>query len=543
MELAFNRYYDHKEIGEILQRFKTTWPQFVDVGSMGKSFQGREMWVLTLQNRKTGPENEKAAMYIDANIHGNEVQGAEVCLYTIWYLLENYGEIERVTKLVDEKVFYIAPTVNPDGRDFWLHQGNTSSSSRSGQRPIDNDRDGLLDEDPPNDLDGDGNILRMRKKVEKNGTHKTDPEDDRFLIRVEAGESGDYVLLGSEGIDDDHDGRLNEDGPGGYDMNRNNPADWRPPYVQYGAGPYPFSEPEARSVGNFLLNHPNIASVQSYHNAGGMILRGPGADYVSEYPRADLRVYDAIGKEGAKILPFYRYMVLFKDLYTVHGGFVNFAAETLGIISFTNELWSESQRFHTKERNRNARREFNDLVMMGSLYREWKPYKHPQYGDIEIGGWTKESSRVNPRFMLEETCHRNAIFTLNQAEHMPRVTLNAEMRSGPTEKTRTVRVTVTNNALIPTRTALAAQKRIGLPDFLGIRLRESQEIIAAMEVSGPAHNETNKIIPNDPGRLRLESGVGSKSRRQFQWIIAGEGPLEIYFESQKGGAKKTTVGS
>ncbi|MFT7617847.1 MAG: hypothetical protein ACI97A_001486 [Planctomycetota bacterium] len=541
LDISFNRYYTHKEIGELLQKFKKTWPEFVEVESIGKSFQGREMWLLTLQNKQTGGEFDKAAMYIDANIHGNEIQGAEVCLYTIWYLLENYGKIERVTKLVDQRVFYIAPTVNPDGRDYWLAKANTSSSSRSGQRPIDSDRDGLFDEDPPNDLDNDGNITRMRKKVEKNGTHKIDPDDPRFLVRVKPGKTGPYILLGSEGIDDDGDGRLNEDGPGGYDMNRNNPADWQPNYVQRGAGPYPFSEPEVRSIGTFFYAHPNIASVQSYHNAGGMILRGPGADYVPDYPRADLRVYDAIGKDGAKILPFYRYMILYKDLYTVHGGFVNFAAETLGIISFTNELWSESQRFQSADRDRSDRVKFNDLVMMGSLYHDWKPFKHPVYGDIEIGGWTKESSRVNPRFMLEETCHRNAVFTLNQAEHMPTIEMTAEVIPGPTPATTTVRVVLENKELIPSRTALAAQKKIGLPDFLAIRSMSQADVVAASELSGPSHNEKRRAIIKDMSRLRLESGVGSKAKRTFEWILTGRGPFVISYKSEKGGKKDITL--
>ena len=77
------------------------------------------------------------------------MQGAEVCLYTIWYLMENYGHIERITELVDQRVFYIAPSVNPDGRDYWFQAANTSHSSRSGISPVDQDLDGLLDEDPP----------------------------------------------------------------------------------------------------------------------------------------------------------------------------------------------------------------------------------------------------------------------------------------------------------------------------------------------------------------------------------------------------------
>ena len=98
---------------------------------------------------KKTAESDKAAMFVEANVHGNEIQGGEICLYTIWYLMENYGRIEEITRLVDERVFYIVPTVNPDGRDYFLH--GTGSGSRTGHVPVDSDGDGLFDEDGDDD--------------------------------------------------------------------------------------------------------------------------------------------------------------------------------------------------------------------------------------------------------------------------------------------------------------------------------------------------------------------------------------------------------
>ena len=78
---------------------------------------------------------------------------------------------------------------------------------------------------------------------------------------------------------------LNEDGPGSYDPNRNWAIDWKPNYVQRGAMEFPFQLPEANAINKFLMAHPNIAGVQAYHNSGGMILRGPGAEALGEYPQ------------------------------------------------------------------------------------------------------------------------------------------------------------------------------------------------------------------------------------------------------------------
>ena len=53
-----------------------------------------------------------------------------------------------------DKTFYIVPTINPDARDSFIHKANTAHSPRTGLIPIDNDRDGVDNEDGFDDLDG-----------------------------------------------------------------------------------------------------------------------------------------------------------------------------------------------------------------------------------------------------------------------------------------------------------------------------------------------------------------------------------------------------
>ncbi len=343
VDLAFNRLYDYPELEAALKKLAAAHPDLLRLASLGKSVEGREMWCMTINNPKTGSDRAKPAMYVDGNVHGNEVQAAEACLYTIWYLTENYGRIDKITKLVDEKAFYIVPSINPDGRAYWFTGPNTTNSSRSGKSPRDDDRDGLFDEDGYDDLNGDGQITQMRKK-DPNGRFKVSPEDPRLLAPIKTGEIGEYEPLGTEGIDNDGDGQINEDPPGGYDMNRNWPADWQPDHIQGGAGDFPVQWPEVQSIVSFILDHPNIAGVQSFHNAGGMILRGPGATTrQAAYPAGDDRIAEEIGATGARMIPFYRNMVIYRDLYSVHGGFVNWTYEHLGIFSFTNELWNTEQ--------------------------------------------------------------------------------------------------------------------------------------------------------------------------------------------------------
>lgn len=547
--VAWNRFYDYDEVVDICQRLADAYPRFCTLSILGHSVEGRPLPLLTVQNPDTGPEAGKSALWLDGNVHGNEVQGSEASLYLVWTLLERYGESASITRLVDERVFYVLPMVNPDGRQHWFDAPNTMHSSRSGKEPVDDDGDGLFDEDGADDLDGDGEVLRMRKRVEAGtGTHRRNPEEPRIMDlvpREKRGEWGaDYVLLGLEGYDNDGDGLVNEDGAGGYDMNRNWPAGWMPKYVQYGAGDYPFCYPETEAVGRFLLAHPNVAAVQSFHNSGGMILRGPGtAARENYYPSADVQVYDAIANEGTAILPHYRSMVIHKDLYEVHGGFVDWTAEGLGIISFTNELWADSQYFNEEGSRRSEgelkRLQFDDRLMFGETYVGWREVEHPQYGTVEVGGFRKMTGRTPPTFMIEEMLHRNAAFVLFHAEQMPKVSVQSlEVHDGPGEL-RAVTLTLQNARWIPSRTAVAAEKGIGRPDLVTI---EGPDItVVSGGIDADRFDATRfSAVEHEPERIRLERGIPGHGTERIRWWVTGSGPFTVRYDSWKAGTLTAT---
>ncbi len=533
VNITWNRLYTYDEVVDICRRLVDAYPNLLTMESIGKSVQGRDMWALTLNNAGTGPHDAKPAMYIDANIHGNEVQGSEVVLYTIWYLTKSHGRVENLTELIDRCSFYFIPMVNPDGRAYWFDEPNTASSSRGGQKPTDNDGDGLFDEDPPNDLDGDGLLLEMRRE-DPNGGWRESPEDPRMLIRVEPearGEFKRYERLGLEGIDDDGDGQINEDGPGGYDTNRNWPADWQPNYIQFGAGEFPLSLPESKCIADFILARPNIAAVQAYHNSGGMILRGPGARYV-EYDRRDIAVYDHIGRRGEQILPFYRYMIIWQDLYTVHGGFVNWTAEDLGIISFTNELWTPNKYYDSAERASPAQRyAFDDMLLFGQSYTRWKPFDHPVYGRIEIGGWSKWTGRVPPAFKLEEECHRNFAFTMYHASHMPLLEWSEPEVTPLGGGLSRIRADVLNRRLIPTVTEQGRRRGYGPRDYAEIS-GDGLTVIAGGTLRD-RFTAPFEFLEHQPQRVWADGGIDGEGRQTFQWIVSGAGEATLRYSSPR----------
>jgi hypothetical protein len=552
VHLDFNRWHDVAELQADMRTLEKAYPKFLKYIVLGKSYDGRDIAGLVVNNPDTGPDTGKSAMYIEANIHGNEIQGGEICIYTVWYLMENYGKIDRITKLVDERAFYIVPTVNPDGRDYFMH--GPGGNARSGHVPVDDDNDYQFDEDGPEDLNGNGIIEQIRKYVPGQGNYRKSAADPRVMEPVGPGEVGDYIMLGQEGIDHDGDGRVAEDGPGSYDPNRNFASDWQPNYIQGGAMDFPFQLPEAKAVNDFWLSHPNIAGLQTYHNNGGMILRSPGAETAGEYPASDVRAYDELGRNAERILPFYRYLVIWSGLYTVHGGVTDWANDGLGILSFSNELWNNGQYFTSPELKeqqkdpnspiapRVANYFFNDYLEFGDEVTDWKEFDHPQFGKVEIGGAFKKTfGRVPPRFMNEELCHRNMAWTLYQADEMPKVAFGPSKVEKLGDGIFKVWLDVSNPKVAPTILAKAAMNNVVPPDLLTVD-GKAVEIISASWVTDkwrPAVAQS--IDQKDLKRIMLRNGLAGKATKTIQYLVKGTGTMTVKYASLKGGTVEKTI--
>ena len=529
--VTWDRYYDHAAVGEIARRLQSAHPDRCRVSSIGKSIGGKDLWLITVTNHKVGDADRKPAMYIDGNIHSNEVQGTEIALYTAWYLCEMAGQVPAVDSLLAERTFYIVPTINPDGRDDFIRNPNNPGSPRSGVGERDNDDDGLVNEDGFDDLNGDGHITMMRRR-NPNGRWIASPEDPRLMVRAADDQPGEYDLLGMEGIDNDGDGQVNEDGTGFYDPNRNWPYRWQPPYVQGGADHYPTSLPETQAVVRFVTGHPNIAGAQSYHNSGGQILRGPGARQ-DEYRPADVEVFDVLGRTGEEILPGYKYMVVWKDLYTVWGGELDWLYGARGIVTFSNELWTPFKYFERapkRERYSSDEYRFDQLLLLGEAVVPWTPVRHPQYGAIEVGGVKKQYTRAVPAFLLPAEAHRNMAFTLYQASQLPRVRVDSvavrPLGGGLSEIT----AIVANTRIVPTHTQQDVENRISRPDQVTLTGRT---VLAGFTVTNPLQDIASEQ-KRRPERIDVPN-IAGMSTVAVRWIVRGDGKVTVTADSPKGG--------
>lgn len=543
---SWNFYRSYDQAVGLMRQLAAAYPELCRLQSLGKSYEGRDMWLMTLSATPPGspPEAERAAFWIDGGIHANELQAVDVTLYTAWFLCETYGRNPTTTRLLRERVFYIVPMMSPDSREAHMQRPNTTNTPRTGQQPVDDDRDGLIDEDPADDLDGDGQITQMRVR-DPNGRLKPHPDFPELLIPAKPDEPGEYRLLGAEGIDQDGDGRVNEDGDGYYDPNRGWAWQWQPGYVQGGAIHYPFSLAENRAVADFVMAHPQIAGAQSYHNTGGMILRGPGAKE-DRWPQEDIQVFDLLGKEGEGMLPGYRYLNTATALYDVWGGETDWFYGMQGVFAFVNELNTPFNLFREQGPPNDwfgpeaQRYRFDKRLLLGDGFVPWRAASHPTYGEIEVGGQKKTWGRQPPSFLLEEECHRNMAFTLFHADQMPLVevqkldvkTLASE---APTTPLRQVTVTLVNNRLIPSRSKHDLDHQISPPERVEIRGEGLQVVAAMTSLSG--YFDDTRAVPREPASVRIDR-FPSREPRYVRWLVTGDGPVEVTVRTTKGGVAR-----
>jgi hypothetical protein len=257
-------------------------------------------------------------------------------------------------------------------------------------------------------------------------------------------------------------------------------------------------------------------------------------------------------------VPGYRYLVSWKDLYATYGDFTEFTDSALGSYGFVGELFvSESESYRPPPKpgapsapaadifdmlnpgndQERERLKFNDNVTQGDLYKPWKPFKHPQFGDIEIGGWVKMSSRLPHPFMLPDLAHRNASAVLFAAAQTPVITLDVLAPQKAGADLYKVRVRVVNGGSIPSLSYTAVQRKIHPQDMLRVS-GSAVKVLAGGRVSGvPIESVAYK--PNRPELQFLQ--VPGDGKVEFEFLVSGKGEMTVAYQSQKAGKATKTV--
>jgi murein tripeptide amidase MpaA len=408
--IAFDRFYRYAELTELLHAFVREYPNLFSIEAIGKSYEGRDIWVLTATNTKTGPASDKPAFWVDGNIHATELAASAANLYFLHTLATQYGKDADVTRVLDTRAFYICPRINPDGAEWAL--ADKPKWIRSSTRPYpfdEEDHAGLTIED----VDGDGRILQMRVE-DPNGLWTAHPDEPRLLVRRDpAATGGTYYRVLPEGRLANYDGfTLPVKNPvQGLDLNRNFPGSWRQEFEQDGAGPYPTSEPEVRAVVDFITRHPNLTGATTFHTWSGVLLRPFDNMADDEMPAEDLWVYQAIGKKGTELTGYPAISVFHEFRYhpkSVIGGTFDWAYEHLGLFAWVVEIWSPMREAGLRDykyidwfrdhpvADDVALLKWSDTALDGLGHIPWQPFDHPELGPVEIGGWNRMYAFSNP---------------------------------------------------------------------------------------------------------------------------------------------------
>jgi hypothetical protein len=273
------KYHSYAELSAEVKTLVDAHKDIARLESIGKTGQGRDIWIVTLAGRGGLQAKDRPGLFIGANLEADHLIGSEIALSVIADLLKGYPSDPDIKQRLDSTVFYIAPRLNPDGAEGMFAQ--VQAFRRGNLSPRDDDNDGRVDEDGPQDLNKDGLITAMRVK-DPRGEYMTDPDEPRLVRKADPkkGETGAYKLYW-EGADKDKDGFIAEDGPGGTDLNRNFAHDY--PFYAADAGPHMISEPETRALMDWILAHRNVAAILTFGESDDLIVtptanRPPGRE-------------------------------------------------------------------------------------------------------------------------------------------------------------------------------------------------------------------------------------------------------------------------
>lgn len=552
LSIKYDHFYTYAEITQFLQAAAEQYPQLASLSSTGKSLEGREIWVLTVTNQATGPAADKPAMYIDGNIHAGEVTASHVALHTVAHLLNSYGECAEVTHLLDTRAVYILPRVNPDGAEVYL---TTPYMLRSTVKPNPDAANWPNNTLYPEDVDGNGDILFMRKQ-DASGQWKLSAKDDRLLVPRQPGDfQGPFYQLYPEGRVHNYQGGPVLGAPERWDLdiNRNFPSAWSP--TQQGGGEFPLSEPETRAMAEFIAAHPNIGTLQAYHTKSGAILRPSCSGPDKNLPKGDLESFKALGRQGEEITG-YPCISVYEGFIgsAIYGVYIDWVYEHQGILGYTTELWDIKTRAGIPGKRDFLKREFNeeeelallkwnDEQLDGDGFVNWTTCQHPELGQVEIGGWKPKTVIQNCHFRyLEEECHKNYLFSLKQIGALPQLVIE-QLQVKPVEgNVYEVVVDIANRGFLPTNvTDKALQAKLVKPVNVQL-LGEGFTVLG-----GEAKVEIGQL---EGFRFARESwytfGKNSypKLRQRVSWTVrktAADAALLVQVNSERGGRVEQTA--
>ena len=551
----YDHYYKYDELEKNLKYFSDKYPELCDLESICVTEENRNVYAMTITNKKTGAALDKPAFHIDGNTHAGEVTGSMAAMHAIDVLLTGYGEDKVITKILDRMTIYVVPRISPDGAETYL---TTPYSIRSVNRVHNPENGGIRSED----LDGDG-VIRMMRIPTPYGAWKKDKDDSSIMAKRDPGDAdGDFYDIYVEGNFEAFDGDENlkekkEDWS--VDFNRNYPYGWFPENRQAGAGKYPLSNPETKAMADWIIEHPNIGGVSTNHTSGGIILYPPGTRPSTAVNEKDINQFIEIanmGKEELGYEPLNIYDSFIADPTNYDSGaFDDWCYQSQGIVAYTVELWDLAKRVGVplvwNARNKeSAQDELKRFVACmkwvkenaPEYYEDWKPFHHETFGDVEIGGFNFKFSQQNPpESFLNGVLEQMTRFMIRFAQSMPRLTIDTLTSEKVSDDIYKVTAVVGNLGYLPTNLTEEA-KKLNISKEVEVTI-SGGKVISGLEKTKIGNLEgygSTSTGTNFYGNISTD--YNAKARKKLTWVVQAKSGTEITVscaQEKSGKASKT----
>jgi hypothetical protein len=391
-------------------------PSVCAVKTLVKTAGDKDIMVISIG---TGDMDKKPAIAVVGGVDGGYILSRELALGFAERIVREASTPE-IKSLLDKVSFYVFPDVSPDASAQFFARIKYERNINT--RPVDDDRDFKTNEDPFEDLNNDGYITQIRVS-DPAGNYIECPDDKRVMTVADLskGEKGAYFVY-TEGIDNDKDGKFNEDGDGGVNFNRNLTFN----YEEFGsnAGLHPVSEPEVKAVLDFLFDHFNIIATISFgpqdnlsQSAGGDRGKGnqsqqgngtgqqrdAGSENTSgEMPRMRERRISSVMKTDETVIKLvadkYREITGIKGnapVRTDPGNFMDWSYYHYGRYSFSTPAWWFPA---DKEKNYDASfLKYAEENKIEDVFVPWTTINDPDFPGkkVEVGG-IKPFAEINP---------------------------------------------------------------------------------------------------------------------------------------------------
>ena len=512
-----SNYRNFNEQTNALKRLQTNHPE-AKLQSLTKTVGGFDIWALTLS--KGNPE-DKPAIAIVGGIDGSLLLSTEMAISMAENILKNHSEV------LDNTTFYIFPNMSPNASEQYFK--SLKYENKGNAKSTDDDRDGMFDEDPFEDLNKDGLITLMRVE-DVTGNYVKSKEDERIMVKANPadGELGAYKIF-SEGIDNDKDGKYNEDGQGGIVFNKNFSFNF--PYFKPGAGEHPVSEKEHRALLDFLYLQWNVYAIISLGPENNL-----STPLKFNAEGAKKRVVTSILKNDAKLNAFiskqYNKINTVKDApkaMAKGGGFFEWSYFHFGRLALSTPGWwpAKFKGDSTVKAHKNVKANYLQLASqdnINNVFVDWTKIDHPDFPNktVEVGGISPFVMQ-NPAYeKVAEISKTHTDFVLELAKLQPNISIeNVSVEAVNNELTR-ITVDVHNNGLLPTHTDMGKRSRWLRKIKIELSLNKDQTLIAGK-------------------KIELITAIDGDSSKQLTWLIHGNGSVKLQAGTSHTGTDSKTI--